>query len=215
MDVKPLIHTNSLTERQLLAPRAHNSPRNSGTVPGVAVDPASAEERVRRIVELKESRGWSWARVAREIGVANSTVEAWVYRKINPSDQHRRRLAEVFEVSIEYIERGQEGEPAVNEVSQLAKRLDSLEAAIERLADLSRFARSNGERIANLEQASTRVETELGVLRELMEGTATAVKALRTGGVAPPQPAAAASPPPETRATAGRRRTAAPKSPER
>lgn len=178
-------------------------------------DPSSADERVKRLVELKKARGWTWSRIAREVGVVQATVDAWIYRKVRPSEQHRRRLAEVFGVSVEYIETGQEGPPAINEFAQLAERFAQVESICSQLVDLPRFVGSNLERITDLEAALTRVAEEVEALRELMEGTATAVKALRTAGVAPPQPEPVERPPQERRAIGGRRLTDPPLPPGR
>ena len=67
--------------------------------PITADSPEPDLERAERIRELKDQRGWSYQRLADEIGVSKPTAESWVYRQVKPNWPHLARLAEVFDVT--------------------------------------------------------------------------------------------------------------------
>lgn len=203
--------------RALLTVMGPLPPGDPGPCTVTAMERTTSDDprgRARRIASLKTGRGWTWARVAEEVGVSADTVESWVYRGVKPSWPNLRRLAQVFDVSPTWIETGENSGNGTDPVATLEHRVDQIEMRARHGADLGRFVQSNIERIGGLEHrmealeaSAMRVESELAGLRELMEGTATAVKALRTAGVAPPQPAVDGSPRQERRTIGGRRRT--------
>jgi transcriptional regulator with XRE-family HTH domain len=168
-------------------------------------DPARGQ----RIQELRRTLGFtSAAALAERLSVHVRSVENWEAGR--PVDgPNLGRLAQALDTTTDYIWTGHE-ETALSG-DEVLDRLAAVEGRIAREADLARFVRANSERITRLEQmveeSVRRVEGELAALRELMEGTATAVKSLRTAGVAPPQPEAVERPPRERRAIGGRRRS--------
>ncbi len=56
------------------------------------------------IRQLREARGWSQYRLAREVGVTPSTVYNWERGRFEPKASQLRSLARVFGVSMDDIE---------------------------------------------------------------------------------------------------------------
>lgn len=196
--------------------------KNGYAPTGVAPEqtPKRDPARGRRIQELRRALGYtSAAALAERLGVHVRSAENWEAGK--PIDgPNLGRLAQVLDTTTDYIWTGRApAEMDGTTPEALAGRVEALEGRLARERDLFEFVKANSGRITALEEAVEemlkRVEGELAGLRELMEGTATAVKALRTSGVAPPQPAQVERPPQEKRATGGRRQTDPPLPPGR
>ena len=56
-----------------------------------------------KYAELKEKTGVTDYRVSKEIGISNSYVAQWSKGKISPSPEWLRRVADYFEVPMEYF----------------------------------------------------------------------------------------------------------------
>lgn len=57
----------------------------------------------RRIYELRLARGWSQVELARKLNISKQTVSNWENDNIQPSVEMLVRLANVFQVSTDYL----------------------------------------------------------------------------------------------------------------
>jgi putative transcriptional regulator len=68
---------------------------------------------MKTIRELREARGWSQLELANRLGVTPSTVYNWERGRSEPTASTLRRIARVFEVSMDDIALpGEEGKAA-------------------------------------------------------------------------------------------------------
>lgn len=57
----------------------------------------------RRVKELREQRGWTQQDLAQKLHVARATVASWEIGKNEPSGEMLLKIAQVFDVSIDYL----------------------------------------------------------------------------------------------------------------
>lgn len=152
------------------------APANSNTVWNTVTQrqedkTSGVDDRARaaRIQQLKDSRGWTWQRLAAEVGVELVTAQTWgsPSKAVKPSWPHLAKLAQVFGTTPAWIETGEDtGEPA-DPVETLRYDVDQLRGRLTQLDQQIRFIAENRDGITRLEAA---VEKILALLRE--QGTA-------------------------------------------
>lgn len=77
-----------------------------------------------RIKSLREARGWSKTYTAKRIGVSTmQTYANWEYGRTEPDFATVNKLADLFEVSTDYLLNGTKGTPHTEE-HDLSKALD-------------------------------------------------------------------------------------------
>ncbi len=70
-----------------------------------------AQGGAKSIRQLRQERGWTPEQVARQVRVAEVTVERWERGDQRPQLRYRRRLATLFGVSVEAIAFGPAEQP--------------------------------------------------------------------------------------------------------
>ena len=53
------------------------------------------------IRELRKQTGLSQEKLAEALGVSTGTIHRWEFRLVKPTQRHRLRLAEMFQISID------------------------------------------------------------------------------------------------------------------
>lgn len=65
-----------------------------------------------RIYEtLCKEKGLTPNKVAKELGIASATISDWKYGRSQPKIDKRRKIAEYFNVSVDYLDGIQDGKP--------------------------------------------------------------------------------------------------------
>jgi putative transcriptional regulator len=67
---------------------------------------------LKTIRELRTARGWTQLQLANQLGVTPATIHMWERGKSEPTVSALRRLARLFEVSMDDIDLGDEGNAA-------------------------------------------------------------------------------------------------------
>ena len=67
---------------------------------------------MKTIRELRTARGWTQLQLANQLGVTPATIHMWERGKSEPTVSALRRLARLFEVSMDDIDLGDEGNAA-------------------------------------------------------------------------------------------------------
>jgi transcriptional regulator with XRE-family HTH domain len=125
-------------------------------------------DRGARITGLKERLpGYTWKRVAQEVGVSQRAVENW-YAGGPISWENLARLAEVLKTTPDFIMTGLEGEK-LSPVAVLRQRVDRLEG---------RVASQDGERAYALRAHDEHVRRELDAIRRELAAQAAATEEL-------------------------------------
>lgn len=121
---------------QRSSPPRHNhrraSLRGSGGARTVLLRMAADQERAERIRALKQERpDLTWRRIADYVGVTERSATDW-QRKGGIEYDNAKKLAELFEVDIDYIWRGTESDTPSPFAGQdeLADRLDRIETSL-------------------------------------------------------------------------------------
>lgn len=78
--------------------------------------------------KLRDAKGMKDADVARETGITKSTFSDWKNGRSNPKDAKLQKIADLFEVSVEYIRNGKETKEGGkyylnNETAEMAQKL--------------------------------------------------------------------------------------------
>ncbi|MBP3307931.1 MAG: helix-turn-helix transcriptional regulator, partial [Clostridia bacterium] len=70
------------------------------------------------IAKLRAEKGWTQARLARELCVEDKTISRWECEEGYPSISSLPQIAKVFNVSIDYLLTGNEPEQLVSYISK-------------------------------------------------------------------------------------------------
>lgn len=70
-----------------------------------------------KYVELCAKKGMTPSAAAKEIGINKAAVSNWKYRKNGPSDITAQKIADYFNVSVDYLLTGEEKETAYTNTS--------------------------------------------------------------------------------------------------
>jgi hypothetical protein len=159
---------------------------------------AADEERAERIRALKQGRpDLTWRRIADHVGVTERSATDW-QKKGGIEYDNAKKLAELFEVDVDYVWRGVESDTPSPFAGQddTADRLDRIEERLTRIEDMLTSGTDLVDRLARLE------ELMLGGLDQLEEALSGRVDGLARsvdqaglklrGGVPHPKPAAKA-----------------------
>jgi hypothetical protein len=135
---------------------------------------AADQERAERIRALKQERpDLTWRRIADHVGVSERSATDW-QRKGGMEYDNAKKLAELFEVDVDYIWRGTESatpEPFANGNGS------SVEDRLEQLAD--QIAHDRADREANITEVKNLIQaqnellaTQERILEEIRDATA-------------------------------------------
>ncbi len=87
-----------------------------------------------RLVALRKSRKWTQEIVASKLGVARGTYAHWEINKREPDNDTLTRLADLFEVSIDYLIRGKENSLQSPEWKELKGLINGSQKTRKKLA---------------------------------------------------------------------------------
>lgn len=123
---------------------------------------AADQERADRIRALKADRpDLKWQYIADRVGVTMRAAQSW-QEKGEISYANAKRLAELFEIDVDYIWRGEPATPDLFGSDSIEARLDRIEIAVTQLADAVRQQRiENGK---HLEDQTAVLELIKGIL---------------------------------------------------
>jgi transcriptional regulator with XRE-family HTH domain len=181
-----------------------------GTARTVLLRMAEDQDRATRIAELKERHPrLTWAKIAEQVGVTERAATQW--KKTGAlKPENAEALAQVFGVDFDYIWSGPRPDTpemfvdrrnAAAEPSEIAERLDHIDAALELAAsERQQIAALLARQTELLEAMEAATRHAHDAADRLDESVAEAGRALRA---APPRPARAAAKPARKRTSEG------------
>ena len=140
---------------------------------------AADQERADRIRALKQERpDLTWRRIADHVGVTERSATDW-QRKGGMEYDNAKKLAELFEVDVDYIWRGTQSDTPSPFAGQddLADRLDAIEQALAE----ARSERGRIEEAVSTQAAALREQADvLGELRDAVRDLRETIAAQQT-----------------------------------
>lgn len=119
-----------------------------------------------RIEKLRKQRNISQGKLEKELGFSNGSISKW--KNSSPTPERLKKLADYFEVSVEYLMTGKEESGlTAKDTRDIAKDLESIMAKLDSGEDGP--IRYNGQEIDDTSRVLLRNAIELGLTQLKIE----------------------------------------------
>lgn len=120
----------------------------------------------KRLVRLREKHGFTQEELAEKLGVSRQAISKWESNRAFPNIDKLFYISELYQVSLDYLLKGQDYEPLKEEETELAAKQEALAAEQAELAAKQEALVAEQAELAVKQEAFVAEQAELAVKQE-------------------------------------------------